>query len=464
MSKTFLDYLSQPNPYPRVHKQGTGYSTASQANYGPDKYIEWEDITWENLKATFGDILKKPMGQPQVRDSKDIPSEKTDIFEEDSVTQLAVAWNEQVLRHVFEGTYNAMCEYSPQDALRQGRIYLEKNTGRGHVRGLNGRNQMPDWCAYQKKPGEGPYFPNIVPGDSKPAGKWKSEWVKSKKGTLRRKAHRVMVQMTKYMWEAKTRYGFILSEEELVPVRLSIFAREGHLASPGDESGTRKDWIEESDRFFEDEGNDEESPDEASQESNAPSNASYSGSTRMNGLLVEYSRIPWKASGREVLTMNLVLWWLPVLAVQGSAIKQSGTYTSLGKIRRGTSPSFQLDQTERDMLDKVYGEDLPHRKRKAEDEEEDNEGTDTSSESTDTNSDGQEASIEDHRGGNRSSSRIDQQTTKGIPQSQYSRLDHSSDRITRQSKRRRSATPVEFGMNKRSHDVDDYALSFQSAG
>lgn len=456
MPKTFFDYLTQPNPEPKVHKQGKGYSTATKANYGPDRYGIWEDFTLENLKANFEHVLKKPMRRPPVRSVKDIPPEKMDIFEEESITQLAVAWNEQVLRHVFEGTYNTMCEESSQEAFRQGRIYLERNTGRGHLRGANGRSQMPDWCAYQQKAGQGPFFPNIVPGESKPAGKWKSEWINSETESLRKKAHHVMVQMTKYMWEAKTRYGFILSEEELVPVRLSAFTKEQQVVRNNNEGTKNKGQLENTDHFFQDLDEDgDDVTDEDDQDSNTPSNASYAGSTRKTFLQMEYSRIPWTASGHEVLTVNLVLWWLPVLAVQENAIKKSGTYTPLKENRRGTSPVFELDQAERDMLDKVYGEQIHQRKRKV-DENEDNE--DIIPPVSLPNDQKRRPNLR-----KRFSSRILLQETNLIAQHQSPRSPRSIPPMFRQSKKRRESTTAQLGIEKRSqHEEDNYVLSFQS--
>ncbi|KAH6648044.1 hypothetical protein BKA67DRAFT_579274 [Truncatella angustata] len=487
MSKTFLDYLTQPNPEPKVHKQGKGYSTATQADYGPDRYDIWEDITWDNLKATFEHILEKPLGKPFVRSAKDIPLEKLDIFEEDSVTQLAVAWNEPVLRHVFEGTYKAICEEIPQEAFRRGIICLEKNTGRGHVKGVNGKNQMPDWCAYQRKPGQGPYFPNIVPGDSKPAGKWKSEWIDSKTHSLRRKAHHVMVQITKYMWEARTRYGFILSEEELVLVRLSAYPREDQFVQTRNEGVKQRGQILGSDRFFqnEDGDGDDDDTDEADGWSNPPSNASYAGDTRKTGLQVEYSCIPWVASGHDVLTMNLALWWLPILAVQENSIKQSGTYTSLGEIIRGTSPVFELEQTERDMQDRFYGEEGHRHKRKVHEEEEGNDdiaspvppSTDKrrrpslrsrSSLRVKQGSDKITSPISPTKDRRRHPNRRDRSSTRAHPsvtnltsQDQLSRSARSSPHIFQQSKKRRGPTTEELEHERPPGD-EKYFTSFQS--
>ncbi|ETS85072.1 hypothetical protein PFICI_03097 [Pestalotiopsis fici W106-1] len=370
MAATFLEYLTQPNPQPIVHTK-EGSSTRTGTNYGPDRCVKWEDFTWENLRATLGNVLRQPMPEPRIADASEVPPEKRDIFREDSVTQLAVAWNEPVLRHAFGGTHAALCRKKPANSFRQGKIHFAANTGRGNTKNHKGEEQEPDWCVYQEVPGFYPFYPNIVPGDSKSSKKWKSEWVNSKKPMLRKRAQHVMTQITKYMWESRTRYGFIISEEELVLVRLSVFVRE-QVAGAGVENLNR------SFENFDDEQRVGSSDDDADQISNPPSNASFAESSRKTGLQVEYTVVPWKASGTDILTMNLALWWLPVLAVQGHIIKKSGTYTSLGKHTRGGSPVLQLDQAELDMFDKVYGETSHLRKRKAaEDRDEDQLGIDS---------------------------------------------------------------------------------------
>lgn len=471
MTKTFLDYLTQANPPTIVCNEGSGYSTKTQTNYGPDDCIIWEDITWDNLETTFESILKQPMRKPAVCDAHDVPPEKTEIFEEDSVTQLVVAWNEPVLRHAFEGTHNAMCEASPHRAFRHGRIHFEKNSGRGHLKSPNGRKQMPDWCVYQRVEGLGPYYPNIVPGDTKPASKWKSEWVESGDPTLKKKARCVMVQITKYMWEAKTRYGFILSEEELVPVRLSVFPRKKISAQTGSKGIRNKSHVEMTGSFFEEEeegeGEDDDDGDETSNDdtdraSNPASAASFADDTRKTGLQVEYCRIPWAASGRRVLTVNLALWWLPVLAVQENTIKQSGTYTSLGESERGKSPSFQLDQTERDMLDKVYGEEAHRRKRKAEHDLPD---TSESSPSPETDERSKRTGVSKGRRPrimSRSSSRLYQYATKRPPKEQSSSSHYSTPRGLRRSKRTGGPSEAHYGRDESPRETDEFVHSFRS--
>ncbi|KAI1878222.1 uncharacterized protein JN550_000404 [Neoarthrinium moseri] len=436
MATTFLEYLTQPNPQTTVLSKA-GSSTKTGINYGPDKCIKWEDITWENLEATFKNILKQPMRKPRVADASEVPPEKMEIFREGSVTQLAVAWNEPVLRHVFQGTHDALGRPKHASAFRRGRIHLEMNTGRGNVKNPKGRDQEPDWCVYQKVPGLEPFYPNIVPGDSKPAKKWKSAWVNSKKPVQRRKADYVIRQMTKYMWEAKTRYGFIISEEELVPVRLSVFPRENI-------AGTGVEMLNKSFENVDDEQEEGVSDDDADQISNAPSNASFGESRRKTGLQVEYSGIPWTASGENILTMNLALWWLPVLAVQGHTIKQSGTYTSLGKRTRGDSPVFQLDQAELDMLDKAFGEASHPRKRKAEEaeEEEEIESDSSASNLSSTTDEQRPARLHSSRRGRSrlkagSTSRLDQHTSKRRVGKQSPSFEYPAQRALRRSRRRR---------------------------
>lgn len=457
MATTFLEYLTQPNPQTIIHSKD-GSSTRTAIKYGPDRCIIWEDITWDNLKATFGNVLKRPMQEPRVANATDVPPKKREIFREQSVTQLIVAWNEPVLRHVFEGTHDILCKTKHATSFRQGKLNLEANTGRGNVKNQKGKEQEPDWCVYQEVPELEPFYPNIVPGETKPSKKWKSEWVNSKKPAEKKMAYHAMSQITKYMWESRTRYGFIISEEELVLVRLSVFMRE-NVAGTG---------IENLNRSFENMDDEQEvagSDDDADQISNPPSHASFAESRRRTGLQVEYAGIPWTASGKDTLTMNLGLWWLPVLAVQGHVIKESGTYTSLRKRTRGKSPTFQLGQAELDVLDRVYGE-IPHAQKRKAEKDEDEIGTDSSacnaSSGFDEPDPARPRSCKRRRPRLKAgpSSRLDQRPSNQSFEEQSLSPRYPRRRVRRQSKRRRRPSKSGPEFEESSQGTDGINLSF----
>ncbi|KAI1399237.1 hypothetical protein F4819DRAFT_426964 [Hypoxylon fuscum] len=352
MAPTFLHYLTLANPKVDSSESKEGDPTKIPRVYGPHDCKLWADVTWENLEATFGEALRQEAHDHITRDVDDAASVKTDVLEEASVITLIETWNQKVVQRALHGTRDILIKNQLKGPLSRGVIYFAKNDGEGHMRCERGNVQRPDWCVYQKKPAEKKVrFDNIVPGECKPAKKWKSEWINSDDERLKKKARKALQQITKYMYLGKTRYGFIISEEELVPVRLSMFYRQKDALEGRVVAEHREQQIADTSEVY-GEGDEPYNPHspgiplEAGQTLGAP----FINPGNRIRLLLEYCQIPWAASGIGSLTVNLTLWWLPLLAVQNSSIKGTDTYTSLGEMARGGSPEFK-EQEQRDKVD-----------------------------------------------------------------------------------------------------------------
>ncbi|KAI0543205.1 hypothetical protein GGR58DRAFT_451120 [Xylaria digitata] len=342
MESTFLDYLTLANPNTTVQSR-RGESSRTRKVYGPDKQRVWKDITFENLSATFGTILSQAMNLPEVSNSSKIPAEKTKVVTEKSVKKIAALWNEPVVQYALDGTYELLSKTYPNVPFFRGKIQFTENDGRGHIVDEKGNQQKPDWMVYQMGQ-EGTIVDNLLPGDCKPATKWKSEWLNSHNKPLKKKANWVLRQVTKYMCLSNKRYSFILSEEELVPVRLSTYVRGcdavGKRVSDNryQQVTTSGDNFEESDpedRVHSDAGSDISriSPEKDPE-------GSFADASRDTGYILEWCSIPWSHEGADKLTVNLTFWWLSVLAIQSSGLKEYGRYTPLSETTRGHSPEF----------------------------------------------------------------------------------------------------------------------------
>lgn len=413
MNQTFLDVLTRQNPVPTVphSKIATGGSTKIKVVYGPHKTQPWTGINLQNLIQGFGDVLRSHVHVPKTRNKDEMDNEKLIIYEEGSVTSLCEDWNEDLVQHALDGTRITLMESNLKEHLEKGMLQFKKNNGQGHVADEKRNLQKPDWCVYQKGEGDNDRtrFPNLVPGDSKPASKWRSEWIDNKDETLDRCARLVVQQVTKYMWLSKTRYGFVISEEELVPMRLSTF-RSGvetvdkHMGDiiAGQIIDSSRGNLEEDDQFEDDEEDYENDDDgeyqpdpEIKLEANQRLAAFLRKSSNTTRLLVEYCRIPWTNYGPETLTINLTLWWLPMLAVQDSSIKETGTYTPLSNAVQA-SPWRSGDQKANDKVVSESPGELAaaSRKRKAE-----------NSDRPVTRSRSRQAPVNDRRGSRASASR-----------------------------------------------------------
>ncbi|KAI0399871.1 hypothetical protein F4802DRAFT_620682 [Xylaria palmicola] len=304
----FLSYLTLPNPEVDSTLCKGGYTTKNSRIYRPTRVKPWTDFTIENFNASFKDIVLHEMAEPKVRNARDITPERTIIYEESGVTDMVAHWNERVVQHALNGTQPILHREMPGQRFDDGSMYFSKNRGQGHV--LNHKNveQKPDWClsrVWNHKINR--LCKNYLPGDSKPAKKWNSEWIGSQYMPHKKKSNEVLAQINKYMSLCETRYGFIISEHEVVAMRLSKCKHEKEVPDNNQESleELESDENEEAAQF---------------------------------GTLLEYCPIPWATSGTGNLTVNLSLWWLSVLAFQENSIQDEGTYGSLGTRSRGTQP------------------------------------------------------------------------------------------------------------------------------
>ncbi|KAI1123485.1 hypothetical protein F5Y10DRAFT_251779 [Nemania abortiva] len=315
---TFLSYLALPNPKTDSTACKGGSSTKTSNRFFPDRVEPWKDFTLDNFELNFKDILLHQMEEPKVRNAEEISPERTLIYEESSVRTLITDWNEKVVQHVLDGTQPILHREMPNSSFGDGKIYFTDNRGQANISDITtGNAQKPDWCLYRKREeGLVEQSRNLLPGDTKPAKKWKSEWITSIDVVEKRKAYQVLTQLTKYMRLGNTRYGFVISEEEIVALRLSTFNRLKKAPRKTDSQHRL---------HFDSLGED---PD-----------GSYGGTANPIGTHLEFCSIPWASSGIGNFTVNLTLWWLSVLAIRDPPIREVGTYTPLGVCTRGFSPA-----------------------------------------------------------------------------------------------------------------------------
>jgi hypothetical protein len=349
MATTFLQYLTLPNPVTNSERSKEGSSYNITTVYGPFDVKPWEDVTWENLDKNFGNVLRQEMPPPEVKDANGVDSEVTIIRREASITKLAEQWNEKVVQHALKGACERLEATRFKKYLAKGAVHFSSNTGAGDVLDENSRTQRPDWCVYQKCDEVDGRFANLVPGDSKPAAKWQAQWIDSGDSTEKRRAYLAMQQITKYMWLCKTRYGFLISEKELVPVRLSIFHQASDIVDKPDHvkahlADSTADFGEgdlEEQEIFE-----TEDITYFSQNLGAP----FSDEENTIRTRLEYCRIPWAEhwveDGTQTLTVNLTLWWLPMLAIQDSSIQGVEDYLPLHEIIPENDSSIDRYETQ----------------------------------------------------------------------------------------------------------------------
>ena len=315
MATTFLEYLALPNPDLDTSKFKEGPPYKSQVTYGPDDVKKLKGATWQDLNATFRDVLAERMNKPKVTNAQDVPAVKTELWEESGVLTLAQEWSEPVVNHALSGTQEKLRLKDPERPLGGGELHFLKNDGRGDLKDEKGKKHKPDWFFFQKQ-ADGDH--KLVFGDMKPAKKFSSQDINSKDPQKKQDSKYALEQITKYLWLGKTRYGFLLTDEELVLVRLSIC--KPHTEEP--------------------------EPDPKEEHFSRMLKQSKGSALKSPGpyLVLEWSRIPWSSSGSNKLTVNLGLWWWCVLAIQSCSIKEWSKYTSFGESKRGHSPEYDIQE------------------------------------------------------------------------------------------------------------------------
>lgn len=155
----------------------------------------------------------------------------------------------------------------------------------------------PDWSctshAGTKNKNAKDNLVNLVTGDTKLSEKWDPTWLEKGEETNRRKAWNEPVkQVAGYMWSAKLRYGFIVTDKDLVVLRMTRL-KEWEKAPAKDP--TYVDKGEKRDPFY----------------------------------ALEHKAISWTVEGEKKLTAKLALWALAKLAKIGHTLEER--YGKLGR-------------------------------------------------------------------------------------------------------------------------------------
>ncbi|KAM5432111.1 hypothetical protein MferCBS31731_007612 [Microsporum ferrugineum] len=230
MATTLLEYLTQPNP--QVDSSWSLPGLPSRADPKEDIHIiDWKDFTYATLMSCYGDVLRTQLNGPLPEISPPVQEIELKIYDEDSLDHLLTR---SVVPLVSESLEIAWEECYPDyphlatDMTRGGRA-------RGSINNLPLPNVLgetqsaaatqtttgeapafPDWAGVQEDPATTAYI-NRCPGDTKLATKWRS-------GMDRSKIHYYWpyAQLIKYCGENwNTRYGYLITQEELVVLRIS---------------------------------------------------------------------------------------------------------------------------------------------------------------------------------------------------------------------------------------------------
>ncbi|DAA78669.1 TPA_exp: Uncharacterized protein A8136_2454 [Trichophyton benhamiae CBS 112371] len=376
MATTLLEYLTQPNP--AVENSRSLQGLPSKCEPKEEIHLEdWKHFTYSTLMSCYGHILTTSIHGPLPEISPPVRNIELRIFDEDSLdhllTRTVVPPVNESLRMAWRGYYSDYPGLAI-DMTRGGRARAFQNDipvpgVPTETRSRDSSDQtpvFPDWAGIQAASGQAPYL-NRCPGDSKLSSKWQSN-----ADTDKAFYKWPYAQLIKYCGETwNTRYGYIITDKELVVLRISramipsgiankrsprnvasqlsrttgqdspLFvsssppsirsspARQGHLRNISASSAAsamsidrsssrpRQSSIAASFSSLSMSEASEHAPgsERMSSSDHMPSSQSYRDDGRGGEYRpIEMKSIPWDNSGKGKLTVKLALWWIHMMA------------------------------------------------------------------------------------------------------------------------------------------------------
>lgn len=308
---TLHEYLRRPNPAVNLDNSWTGTNTKSGASITLSEIKEWKDFNYSTLQAIYGEALKLEIHSQDLPDySLHLPFHLSELQDEDSLEALLIRWNNAVVSYALSVAQRSDGAIRADTAgHRAGEIFMARG---GHAFIPNTKAQKgsrPDWAGiipsdgYQRRTMENRMsYTNTLPGDSKLSTKWSSS---RDPGSLEFK--KPFSQIFNYCNSADVRYGYLLTSEELVVVRISRKPiHEVPNSRPSSQRPKRTGMLERKMAWEKDPFADELQKKE-------------------HGVL-EYKSIPWDDGSQRQeasLSINLALWCLHMMAATARSIEPS---------------------------------------------------------------------------------------------------------------------------------------------
>ncbi|KAK4096567.1 hypothetical protein N658DRAFT_501423 [Parathielavia hyrcaniae] len=297
---TILEVLQRENPDIIDHWGGVSYKNTTSTRFdevtlddGSRAHVqEWKDFTYGSIYAAYGDILDQPLG-PLYKPVATPSTTPTEIVDENGVDTLGIVWSCNIERQPLKaaaailrrrkGMATPPLAHAPDPTLASKAISWKYEDD-------SGSSMKPDWSvhdrtitkkyryAYHEDPPKALVY---AIGDSKLKQKWKSSWLSlgdsdctvntekpyhapgtsalpvQKTKTIDMERVHPLKQMATYCRCGETRYGYIVTQTELVAMRVRRI--------PGTSRPTAA---------------------------------------------IEYRSIPWSAHGHGKLTAHLAIWAL----------------------------------------------------------------------------------------------------------------------------------------------------------
>ncbi|KAJ9137704.1 hypothetical protein NKR23_g8927 [Pleurostoma richardsiae] len=279
---TLLEVLSRANPDVDSRAVRGGLNTATNEDNYPATWYGWSEFNYDTLTTIFSRQLHQQYrsGPASVPDA--VPLDLRICNE----ATLELALHRFVVPPVNHSLFH--------------------QSGDPHL-GPGARCQdslfKPDWSCVAHND----YGVNVLPGDTKLSKKWQPTMANSRNDNDVYEWGKVVGQVIGYMKSWKSRYGFIITDQHLVALRITrLPTGEGLAAGRGQRVATTRPALYD--------------PDSSGLESSfANTTLSYVDDepTVWEIYPPEYAVIPWARHGPGKLTVKLALWCLAMMAANG---------------------------------------------------------------------------------------------------------------------------------------------------
>ena len=225
--RSLIDYLTHKNPEPELRERrsadGTKVKSRTYTTHDqyptPSRIRKWHEFDFGTVLSLFNNEIDHTLNKEyaDLHDVSYVPKAALEISNEHSLESLLCKTTHSVVLEALEKT--------SVDILSQ-RVLMVPG-GRGGSRVLNSRKLGPDWAGKSEDQEDN----NILPGDTKLSRNWQSKEIKNiikHDGKLKElndvKGGVALVapleQLLHYCIESYMRYGYIITDKELVVFRV----------------------------------------------------------------------------------------------------------------------------------------------------------------------------------------------------------------------------------------------------
>lgn len=229
---TLFDYLQHANPRIRSRcrkgKNTTMKSSSIKSWLTCPQYIEeWDDFGLSSLDAACGGSLREELARRyRLREHPEPPEFPfCEIHDEDSFTSLLILWNWPIVSSALAAAQEESLKHPSGEA-----VYMVRGGQALYPGGESDSRPRPDWAGVRRPSRHSGVLPRtikgetIIPGDTKLSSKWQSALIPREldDGVMKKEWFKPIGQIYQYCLYANARYGYVISDLELLVVRVDL--------------------------------------------------------------------------------------------------------------------------------------------------------------------------------------------------------------------------------------------------